>query len=489
MDLALEWGVSEGLAREFYLDPDGVVDPSDQLNYYIVADLDNVGINVAGAVAEIDTDGTYKTVFDEDLIGSRFVNEENADPFAVGYLYIAGGEGDDILYGTEASTVIDYESDSPVMIPLLQPDGSYIDIPAPVIDVVGGGGGDDILYGKSGINMLVGGSGDDTFIVEGEGAQFSNTTIYGDERLFESDPETGAHINIGTLNESFSDKVYIDWAYNVDEISRLQDGAIFISHMGHNVTLYDVEAAYFKNPEGGYTEVVLSRGKVVTSEDWFDLSSEAANLRSEGFGFNINNDEISLTYNDTNNSEYILWSGDRKTVQGFDLPDGRYINIINVEDYDSVTGDALDINAMTTDGTDIVFGNESDNVIDGKGGDDILLGGGGDDVLIGNLGDDIIIGGDGEDIIRGDVPVDDLASGYFAAGYFDDDTLIDLGGRDVMIGGDGIDDIATGEGNDLVASGRFETAEGSDSADIEFINNMIDLDDSDKDLFEDDEWI
>ena len=45
--------------------------------------------------------------------------------------------------------------------------------------------------------MLVGGSGDDTFIVEGEGAQFSNTTLYGDERLFESDPETGAHINIG----------------------------------------------------------------------------------------------------------------------------------------------------------------------------------------------------------------------------------------------------------------------------------------------------
>ena len=105
MDLALEWGVSEGLAREFYLDPDGVVDPSDQLNYYLVVDLDNAGINVAGAVAEIDTDGTYKTVFDEDLIGSRFVDAENADPFAVGYLYIAGGEGDDILYGTEASTV------------------------------------------------------------------------------------------------------------------------------------------------------------------------------------------------------------------------------------------------------------------------------------------------------------------------------------------------------------------------------------------------
>ena len=225
-----------------------------------------------------------------------------------------------------------------------------------------------------------------------------------------------------------------------------------------------------------------------------DLSSAAAaTVTSEGFGFNIDNDEISLTYNDYDSvtgdvlsEEELCGLVTEKQFKAstYQMDDIR--NIINVEDYDSVTGDALDINAMTTDGTDIVFGNESDNVIDGKGGDDILLGGGGDDVLIGNLGDDIIIGGDGEDIIRGDVPVDDLASGYFAAGYFDEDTLIDLGGRDVMIGGDGIDDIATGEGNDLVASGRFETAEGSDSADIEFINNMIDLDDSDKDLFEDD---
>ena len=312
MDLALEWGVSEGLAREFYLDPDGVVDPDDQLNYYLIADLDNVGINVAGVKGEINADGTSKAVFDEDLIGTRFSDAENADPFSAGYLYLGGGEGDDILYGTEASNVYN-EDGTPLMVPLLQPDGSSIDIPAAVIDVLSGGGGDDIFYGKSGINVLVGGSGDDTFIVEsGSVAQFSNTTIYGDKRLFESDPETGATINIGTLNESFSDKVYIDWAYNVDEISRLQDGAIFISHMGNNVTLYDVEAAYFKNPEGGYTEVVLSRGKVVTSEDWFDLSSEAANLRSEGFGFKIDSDEISLTYNDTNNSEYILWSGDRK---------------------------------------------------------------------------------------------------------------------------------------------------------------------------------
>ena len=74
------------------------------------------------------------------MIGSRFVDAENADPFAVGYLYIAGGEGDDILYGTEASTVYN-EVWNPLMIPLLQPDGSYIDIPAPVIDVMGGGGG------------------------------------------------------------------------------------------------------------------------------------------------------------------------------------------------------------------------------------------------------------------------------------------------------------------------------------------------------------
>ena len=485
MDLALEWGVSEGLAREFYLDPDGIVDPSDQLNYYLVADLDNVGINVAGSRAEINTDGTQKIVFDEDLVGKKFADYSNADAFANGYLLLTGGEGDDILYGTDSNPVYN-EDGTPLIIPLLQPDGTVLDTTAPVIDIMDAGGGDDILYGKSGPNLLVGGYGDDTFIIEGGEGKFSTTTIFGDQRLYLSDPETGENIPYGTLNESFSDKVYIDWAYNVDEISRLQDGAINISHMYHNVTLYDVEAAYFKNPDGGYTEVVLSRGKVVTSEDWFDLSSEAESLRTEGFGFNIDGDEISLTYNDTTSSEYILWSGDRKTVQGFDLPDGRYINIINVEDYDSVTGDALDINTMTTDGTDIVFGNESDNVIDGKGGDDILLGGGGDDVLIGNLGDDIIIGGDGEDIIRGDVPVDDLAGSYFAAGYFDDDALIDLGGRDVMIGGDGIDDIATGEGNDAVASGRLETTEGSDAADIDLINNAID---SDKDLFEDDEWI
>ena len=56
-----------------------------------------------------------------------------------------------------------------------------------------------------------------------------------------------------------------------------------------------------------------------------------------------------------------------------------------------------------TDGIDLIFGNDGDNLIDGKVVMTSSLEVSGDDVIIGGEGDDVILGGDGADILRGDM--------------------------------------------------------------------------------------
>ena len=192
-----------------------------------------------------------------------------------------------------------------------------------------------------------------------------------------------------------------------------------------------------------------------------------------------------------------VWSGDRWQVDKFELPQETSVNVVNVQESDALTGDAFDPNAFTTDGIDLIFGDDRVNIIDAKGGDDIIFAGGGDDVIIGGDGDDLIFGQEGDDILRGD-EADDIAAAYFDDDYFidpsvdpsdvidpdggggpgdeldpsligddnvdpgeiipasaDGDDDLSFAGSDLIEGGDGIDDIAGGEGSDALAADEF----------------------------------
>lgn len=128
-------------------------------------------------------------------------------------------------------------------------------------------------------------------------------------------------------------------------------------------------------------------------------------------------------------------------------------------------------------GDDIVYGRESNDIIyggDGNdrliGGDgnDVIFGGNGNDVIFGGAGDDTLYGGDGNDILYGDDGKDLLFGGNGddqLHGGSGDDHLVGDAGNDVLNGDDGNDLLEGGDGNDVLmgdAGNDFLSGDGGD---------------------------
>ena len=92
----------------------------------------------------------------------------------------------------------------------------------------------------------------------------------------------------------------------------------------------------------------------------------------------------------------------------------------------------------SSEGSDVMFGGDADDVFHAKAGRDRLVGGAGNDVLDGGEGGDDIQGGEGRDILLG-------ASG--------DDNLFDIDGTSLLDAGSGNDDIDAENGNSIVIGG------------------------------------
>lgn len=111
-------------------------------------------------------------------------------------------------------------------------------------------------------------------------------------------------------------------------------------------------------------------------------------------------------------------------------------------------------NAEGSGGTDILIGNEQDNVLTGLGGGDLLIGGDGDDTLDGGSGDDELLGGDGNDSLTG------------GGG---DDTLDGGSGNDTLNGGLDQDSVRGGTGNDLIVASFgnwWDSVDGGSGTDV-----------------------
>ena len=85
---------------------------------------------------------------------------------------------------------------------------------------------------------------------------------------------------------------------------------------------------------------------------------------------------------------------------------GSFANVENVElqgdgDHEA-TGNAL---------ANRLVGNDGDNRLAGLAGNDQLEGGGGDDILLGGAGNDVLLGGEGDDVLRGGIGRDRLTGG------------------------------------------------------------------------------
>ena len=110
-------------------------------------------------------------------------------------------------------------------------------------------------------------------------------------------------------------------------------------------------------------------------------------------------------------------------------------------------------NATGSSNSDILIGNEQNNVLNGGSGGDLLIGADGNDTLNGGSGDDELMGGDGNDSLDG-------GSG--------EDTLDGGSGNDTLMGGFVSDSIRGGTGDDriVVASGQFyDSVDGGSGTD------------------------
>ncbi len=390
----IPWAIDEGYMKEYYLSTNGIAIGSEQ-DHLLIGDWANIG-----------------------LAGDQIPDLGPIDPSSV--LTLAGGYGDDKLVAATGT------------------DGAQL--------LVGREGDDTfVLKGEAGAIFAVGGEGVDRFFVE-QGSALGQTIIYADQGPIDGQTE----------NTDFGDAVYFDWAFSQENITRLDDGSIQVSDGSGSVRVYDAEFLYFRDESGEYQRVPTTFGEIVTSAAWSDsaLAANFDNLDPSLFTFSVEFDtDVNGMQTDRLTMSYdgkAIWSGDRWAVDKFELPQDTSVNVVNVQESDALTGDAFDPNAFTTDGIDLIFGDDRVNIIDAKGGDDIIFAGGGDDVIIGGDGDDLIFGQEGDDILRGD-EADDIA-----ASYFDDDPVsVESSGDDLIEGGDGVDDIAGGDGSDALAADEF----------------------------------
>ncbi|QBH95389.1 hypothetical protein EKN56_02600 [Limnobaculum zhutongyuii] len=133
-----------------------------------------------------------------------------------------------------------------------------------------------------------------------------------------------------------------------------------------------------------------------------------------------------------NGSDINLNGGTRSSVYLELTEKQEGMNAYNGKDAIGIAYGANIENANGTQGNDIIYGNELNNVINGNKGNDTLYGGAGNDTLNGGDGDDILYGDEGDDVLSGGSGNNIL---YGGAG---NDTLISTG-NDKLYGGDGND--------------------------------------------------
>jgi Ca2+-binding RTX toxin-like protein len=121
-----------------------------------------------------------------------------------------------------------------------------------------------------------------------------------------------------------------------------------------------------------------------------------------------------------------------------------------------VSGVALAVNKVGTNGPDTLKGtNGADNLL-GKGANDVLFSLAGRDNLLGEEGKDWVLGGNKERPLGGKKNLVGGPGNDGVQGGEDSDNALGGPGNDFVDGGPGADDISGGDGNDLLADGESE---------------------------------
>jgi hypothetical protein len=137
---------------------------------------------------------------------------------------------------------------------------------------------------------------------------------------------------------------------------------------------------------------------------------------------------------------------------------------------DIITGGGNDDVLFGNDGDDGLFGGNGDDTLFGQHGDDVHFAGNGSDTSYGGDGDDVLFGEGGTDVLYGEFGDDVLTGGnnpdvlYGGAG---EDLMIGENGSDAMYGGDADDEVFAGNGSDVLYGDAGEDLMLGDNGDDE----------------------
>ena len=398
---------------------------------------------------------------------------------------IYAGAGDDVVWGRLDNDVIYGE------------DGN---------DVLNGNDGNDILDGGTGNNTLYGGNGDDTYLLgfggghnyveDNSGANVielkedvsrSDVTferIGNDFQVRLSDGSTLRVYNGGNGNYPSYHMTTIRFANGVDadiDVAALLP-TITVQGRDDNETLIGVSGNETINGNGGNDTLYGGNGNdFLNGGEGNDYLYGGNGNDTYIFGLGYGHDYISddsginvIRFNsDVSLSDLSFHKvGDNLKIQ---MSDGSSLTVQNgcssasayhiaTLQFSNGTDADIDLEAMLPQiiensqlNDQTLTGSDSSDVIHGNNGNDVITGGDGDDILYGDDGWDNLNGGDGNDAL------------YGGAGY---DTLYGNNGNDVLDGGADDDNLYGGEGNDTY---KFGFGDGNDYLEDNAGTNIIEL--------------
>jgi Ca2+-binding RTX toxin-like protein len=349
---------------------------------------------------------------------------------------LVGGAGNDEMFGGGDNDVLDAGDGNDLLEVTGDLDSDGND--RPDNDLLFGGAGDDNILILRGVDTVMGGHLDDD-------------APDGDENYGVQAGSVGIIIDHGGM-----DTVRIDY---VNSETGPPGGKIPINDDGGDDVIVAPPPAFFSagvgfssNPSPGATIILSESSGSVTG--YFGTNVEITGRMEQAFGsagddIIIGNSIGNLLSGIIGNDTIVGNAGDDTMIGGTD--DDRYVSVSSgaehetdvIDDVDgtdtidfssALVGISIDLrgalgqkqridstgkfirlngtieNALGTDFSDTIRGNEASNLIDGRAGDDLLDGEDGDDLVLGGLGRDILMGGNGDDILIGGAGNDRLTA-------------------------------------------------------------------------------
>lgn len=330
-----------------------------------------------------------------------------------------------------------------------------------------GGGNDDILRDGNGANTLIGGTGQDIFVLVADG-----------------EVDTIADFEVG---QDRIDLSFIPQLYNMSQISitYTSDGAILqfadeILHIytanGNPLTPADLAS----NLLPGINRTIVTLGSPVISDDPLSLTGtgSADTLQGDSLDDTLSGlagDDL-LTGGEGNDlidggsgNDTVVIDATRASATVTNLGGGS-VRIVTADGTDTIhdvenftfTDGTVTLAVLlgtagptATSGDDTLVGSSGPETIDGLAGNDSITGLGGADSLLGNIGNDTLLGSTGNDTLIGGGGADRLLGGS------DDDRLLGGNGADFLFGSFGHDTLFGGTGNDVLrGNGGNDTING-----------------------------